>query len=749
MNDNSKLALASQLGDLLARLPLNQPDQWLEIQRTTQKLADDLRVKDVQQQTALGKTLLPQTLTSLIKSAIGSDGAGVTDASHKSAMFEILRVGANLCMDHDENRGHLLEAGFPQTVVTLLEGYADRVPSDFAGPMALSMQDLKVVKTSIGFLLNVSIGYEAVKFRLISLEAAMTILKLSMAIYPPGSWLSSHVFLGPDLQTEEDILESWNLRSGLSNWAWRAISELRDDGEENAQSRSLFGPDALPFLARPLQAFVPPYPSAPPLFAASPARRSLVQADYDLLEEVCGVLESLCLDVEDVRLSLARGLTFPAEHGGVPCLATMLTFVDKADYPPYWSSEPSAERAAMEKKFAICKAAIVKAVVETAGEDKNADILWDDSDPAKPGGEFINTMVQWIRAHKDPKETNRDDLIICATLSLGNLARRDAHSTALIQPPISLAPDLATILEPDTDIKVKHGVVGLLKHLAQSAGNRTALGKAQIIQKLASSQVWGEKADIAELVQVSAIGTAKHMCNGDAENALALIAPPSGSPALSGMDQILALVRRSDSIAVKSEGTRVLVNVIKALWSNDVVSKDGKAKRQKAMAVVATPATASALARLIGRSKRYPILINEGVVALSLLSMHINGGTMVLDAILNPLPSEVIRSTLSLSQPASAISSDGSPVADLHSALDMLVVVLKNTDNNFAVEISANVCALLGQLGRKGVVSPDRVDDVARMKLCTKELLETAAANRDGGARMLSAAAKRALEAFA
>ena len=50
----------------------------------------------VEQQTALGKTLLPQTLTSLLKGALNDrDGPGC-----KSAIFELLRVAANLCRDH-------------------------------------------------------------------------------------------------------------------------------------------------------------------------------------------------------------------------------------------------------------------------------------------------------------------------------------------------------------------------------------------------------------------------------------------------------------------------------------------------------------------------------------------------------------------------------------------------------------------------------------------------------------------------
>ena len=115
---------SSKLGDLFASLPVNdQPQQWNEIELTAQSLANDLRVRDgaqpqhsnslstdlpssdlaflsylVERQTALGKTLLPQTLTSLLKGA--TDGAAVPKPTQKPAIFELLRVGANLCMDH-------------------------------------------------------------------------------------------------------------------------------------------------------------------------------------------------------------------------------------------------------------------------------------------------------------------------------------------------------------------------------------------------------------------------------------------------------------------------------------------------------------------------------------------------------------------------------------------------------------------------------------------------------------------------
>lgn len=63
----------------------------------------------------------------------------------------------------------------------------------------------------------------------------------------------------------------------------------------------------------------------------------------------------------------------------------------------------------------------------------------------------------------------------------------------------------------------------------------------------------------------------------------------------------------------------MFVNVIRTLWHED--TPDG-AQRKAAMGIVSSPPLALALAQLVGRSKKYPILINEGIVALTLLSLH-------------------------------------------------------------------------------------------------------------------------------
>jgi len=76
------------------------------------------------------------------------------------------------------------------------------------------------------------------------------------------------------------------------------------------------------------------------------------------------------------------------------------------------------------------------------------------------------------------------------------------------------------LLRPETDIKVKHGVIGLLKHLAYAAPARSALGEAGIVKRLVNSNVFQPTADMAEMVQVNAIGVIKHLCGGNGESAV-------------------------------------------------------------------------------------------------------------------------------------------------------------------------------------------------------------------------------------
>ncbi|THH32127.1 hypothetical protein EUX98_g2076 [Antrodiella citrinella] len=734
---NSPLYKASELGNLRAKLPLNpsQDEQWNDIEATARSLANDLRVKDVEQQTALAKTLLPQTLSGLLKAATA--GTPTPDPKRKMAISE-----SSSCFRRtDEGRASLLEAGFPQAVVSLLEGYSDTIKLNETGPMELSMLDLLIVKTAIGVLLNSSLGYEPVKTRLISLEAAMTILKLSIAIYPPGSWLKGSYTPLEGNDESAAVKATWDLRSNVTSWTWSVISEWEDT--EDNEPRPLFTADILPHLSRTLQAFVPPYPSPPPSFPTTDSWKAYAKVDLDVIEEVSGQLESLALDVEEVKLALSR--EYVSSTDGDSVLSRMLTFVEHGDYPPYWSG--LEEEDAWRKGFDRCKAAVIKAVVEVAGDDKNIDVLWDDpkSQDTQPS-EFVHTMIRWIRAHKYMRTGGRDDLLVCALVNLGNLCRREAHSIAIVNAPIALLPDFVSMLEPETDLKIMHGLLGLLKHLATAPANRTPIGRAGVLRKLLTSQSIHSRTDAVEHLQLSAIGLVKHLCSSNVDNSLIVCLPDtSASDEKSLLDRVLDLGQRSNVVAIKSESTRVAVNIIKSLWTVDIASSEDpetfQQKRDVARRALVTPHCAAALAQLIGRSRKYPMLVNEGVVALTLLSTGDNGGAIALDALMNPLPVEVGSNNRQPSLPpmsAGGILSDAWPTtSEPQRAFDMLVSFIHNVPFKFQptahggstglpTEVRANICSLLGHLGRKGVVI-NRERDVENLKESTKDLLEVLA----------------------
>ena len=101
------------------------------------------------------------------------------------------------------------------------------------------------------------------------------------------------------------------------------------------------------------------------------------------------------------------------------------------------------------------------------------------------------------------------------------------------------------------------------------------------------------------------------------KSALELAAPPQPS----GLEQIIALVGRSDSIVVKSEGTRVIGYVVKSLWrAVEQCAPEEIDPMRAAMTKVASAPAIQALAEMLARNRKHVILLNESILALTLLS---------------------------------------------------------------------------------------------------------------------------------
>lgn len=178
----------------------------------------------------------------------------------------------------------------------------------------------------------------------------------------------------------------------------------------------LFGTESLPYLVLPLKAFLPPFATPTnSLYADEDTRLRLYEADVEALEEVAELLETVTMDIEDARLALARGMAFDEQP---PCLAPMLDFIESAEYMPNWEESLATEADIKRWRRAvdICKTAVIRATVEVSGEEENLDVLWDS---AMPENGFVSRLTRWLQKDHAP-----EDLVICATLSLGNLVRR-------------------------------------------------------------------------------------------------------------------------------------------------------------------------------------------------------------------------------------------------------------------------------------------------------------------------------------
>lgn len=92
---------ASTLSSLARSLKSSDsPDLWHNLQLTARAIADALRIKDPvhDNHTLLGRSPLPTTLTNLLSLAL--HGAPVPDLTYTAPVNELLRVAANLSMDH-------------------------------------------------------------------------------------------------------------------------------------------------------------------------------------------------------------------------------------------------------------------------------------------------------------------------------------------------------------------------------------------------------------------------------------------------------------------------------------------------------------------------------------------------------------------------------------------------------------------------------------------------------------------------
>ncbi|KAE8259223.1 hypothetical protein A4X13_0g1160 [Tilletia indica] len=324
---------------------------------------------------------------------------------------------------------------------------------------------------------------------------------------------------------------------------------------------------------------------------------------------------------------------------------------------------------AAAQSFARCKTGLARVLVEVLGDDDCMEALFEPSSSSgNGGGWFVETLKRWMKADRVVLASGvgvgrEDELQSTALLAMGNLARKDSHCIALVKQHnlapflVSLLPDPTSALPTATDTaststpvpapaaaptaaqrRLSHSVLSLLKNLSIPSTNKALIGSLGVISRISSAGFLDTKGNITQ-VQFAAVGLLKHLCRGEVGCAVEVVLGSGTGGGGKALEKLLGLIEESEDVPVRMEGTRVLVYVIKALWASSppTTSIDPETiQRARKILTTAFPSSSTdeqdrahavrlALARMIRSAGKYPVLVNEGVVALTLLASESEG----------------------------------------------------------------------------------------------------------------------------
>ncbi|RUS13085.1 hypothetical protein BC937DRAFT_86366 [Endogone sp. FLAS-F59071] len=222
--------------------------------------------------------------------------------------------------------------------------------------------------------------------------------------------------------------------------------------------------------------------------------------------------------------------------------------------------------------------------------------------------------------------------------------------------------------------------------------NKTVLGAAGAIQ--AASPFLEETKDLLKPIQFGVVGILKHLATGNRDRIITGYEPSSLEPPslTSPLILLIALLGRTDEMPTKSEGTRVLVNLVKTVWA-----QDADATLELRRVLLSSNGVVPCIAEMI-RTTQFPVLQNEGVIALTLLSASSDNERGALDI--------VFTSLMTIPPPPLPSNEDededkSEPSGLPKSLLDVLTDIVKNVSLKYPNEIRCNVCVLLESIATR------------------------------------------------
>lgn len=179
-------------------------------------------------------------------------------------------------------------------------------------------------------------------------------------------------------------------------------------------------------------------------------------------------------------------------------------------------------------------------------------------------------------------------------------------------------------------IRLAHAAVGLLKNLAIPVPNKAPIVAAGAVPLLLP--LLSRERDMVQPLQHGVVGLLKHLANSPTVPLVALGLLGAWPSAESPLEALEALRMRTDQVSLRLEIARIYVSLIRTLWSaraNDVprLAADAQTSEQelsgaleKARAALQTEPIFSALVDLLRFGRKYAVLVSDSLLALTLAS---------------------------------------------------------------------------------------------------------------------------------
>ncbi|CRG92759.1 U3 small nucleolar RNA-associated protein 10 [Talaromyces islandicus] len=287
------------------------------------------------------------------------------------------------------------------------------------------------------------------------------------------------------------------------------------------------------------------------------------------------------------------------------------------------------------------------------------------------GSPLFNSLKSWMTE-------SEDQLQICASVILGNLARSDEVCRLMISE-LNIHQSLIAMLKnKNARGSVLHTALGFLKNLAILEENRGKLGEADIIPTV--SRLW--TSDTIPQVQLVAVSLIRLVINSSVENISRFLTPLSSDPDSPAhlrtyLSLLLSLLNRTDSTPIKTEIGRTVASICRTLGSR---SREGNSEASSLFdrlfdlhEDVARPIDA-----MITQTE-WPVVRSEGWFALALMASHVKGSLAVADRLYNTDVYQLVEDTL---EGGNISETDNASIQKAKDRENLVVMIKELLDND-------------------------------------------------------------------